>query len=106
MNNTFSLIEVTETWLNDQTSDVVNIPGYNIISNHRKHKTGVGVGIYLRNVFQYKVLQDCTLSNPEVIESLFVEIYNPLGKNTIVGTVYRPPNQNLNPFMDELNRVL
>ena len=106
LNNTFSLIGVTETWLNDQTSDTVNIPGYYFISNHRKHKTGGGVGIYLRNVFQYKLLHDCTISSHEVIESLFVEICNPFGKNTIVGTVYRPPNQNLNPFMDELNRIL
>ena len=88
MNNTFSLIGVTETWLNDQTSDTVNIPGYYFISNHRKHKTVGGVGIYLRSAFQYKLLQDCTISNPEVIESLFVEICNPFGKNTIVGTVY------------------
>jgi hypothetical protein len=67
LNNTFSLIGVTETWLNDQTSDTVNIPGYYFISNHRKHKTVGGVGIYLRSAFQYKLLQDCTISNPEVI---------------------------------------
>jgi hypothetical protein len=88
------------------TSDTVNIPGYYFISNHRKHKTGGGVGTHLRNVFQYNLIQDCTIFNPEVIESLFVEICNPLGKNTIVGTVYRPPNQNINPFLDELNRIL
>ena len=77
---------------------MVNLPGYNFISNHRRGKTGGGVGLYLGDYFQYKLIQDCNISNPEVIESLFVEISNPLGKNIIVGTVYRPPNQNPSSF--------
>ena len=40
-----SVIGVTETWLNDATSELVNI-GYNFISNHRISKSGGGVGIY------------------------------------------------------------
>ena len=75
--------------------DLVNLPGYCFISNHRSGKTGGGVGLYLQDYLQYKLLQDCTISNPDVIESLFVEISNPHGKNIIVGTVYWPPNQNL-----------
>ena len=42
---------------------------------------------------------DCNYSDPEVIESLFVELDNPLGKNIVVGVVYRPPNQNISPFL-------
>ena len=41
-----SVIGVTETWLNDATSELVNIIGYNFISNHRISKSGGGVGIY------------------------------------------------------------
>ena len=37
----------------------------------------------------------CNYSDPEVIESLFVELDNPFGKNIVVGVVYRPPNQNI-----------
>ena len=40
------VIGVTETWLNDATSELVNIIGYNFISNHRISKSGGGVGIY------------------------------------------------------------
>ena len=35
---------------------------------------------------------ECNFSDPEVIETLFVEITVPQEKNIIVGSVYRPPN--------------
>ena len=41
--------------------------------------------------------------DPETIESLFVEITVPHGKNIIVGSVYRPPNQNTAFFLDKFD---
>lgn len=31
----FSVIGISETWLNDSTLDLVDIPGHNFVSNHR-----------------------------------------------------------------------
>jgi hypothetical protein len=101
-----SVIGVTETWLNDLTSDQVNIPGYNFVSNHRKSKTGGGTGIYLQNCLEYKLHPECSFSDPDVIESLFVEIDVPSGKNIIVGTIYRPPSQNTTAFLDKFNEIM
>ena len=44
--------------------------------------------------------------SPEVIESLFVEIINPNGKISIVGTIYRPPNQNIASILEEINKIV
>ena len=52
LNMPFSVIGVSETWLTDCTAEHVNIRGYNFVSNHRKSKTGGGVGIYLQNGLQ------------------------------------------------------
>ena len=73
----FSVIGISETWMTDCTAELVNITGYNFVSNHRKSKTGGGVGIYLQNDLQYKLLNECKLSDRETIESLFVEITVP-----------------------------
>ena len=105
LSNSFSVIRLSETWLNDNTHDLVNLPGYDFISNHRQNKTGGGVGLYLKDYFRYKLINDCKISNPEVIESLFVKILNPNGKNVILGTVYLPPNQNLDSFLRWLHIV-
>ncbi len=59
LNKPFSAIGVSETWLNDLTCDSVNISGYNFISNRRSTKTGGGVGIYLQDFLQYKLLHNC-----------------------------------------------
>ena len=106
LRKSFSVIAITETWLNDLTSDLVNMPGYNFVSNNRKSKIGGGVGLYLKNNLQYKICSECTYSNPDVIEFLYVEINVSHGKNIIVGVIYRPPNQNTAVFIDDLNDIL
>ena len=106
MHQPFSVIGISETWLNDTTQDLVNLPGYIFLSNHRTTKPGGGVGLYLQNDFEYKVLPESNFSDPDVIESLFVEINVPNGKNIIVGTVYRPPNQHLPLFLEKFNQIL
>jgi hypothetical protein len=47
LSNSFSVIGLSETWLNDNTHDLVNLPGYDFISNHRQNKVGGGVGLYI-----------------------------------------------------------
>ncbi|CAH3039726.1 unnamed protein product, partial [Pocillopora meandrina] len=84
LNMPFSVVDVSETWLTDCTAEHVNIRGYNFVSNHRKSKAGGGVGIYSPNGLEYKLLEECKYSDPDVIESLFLEIIVPHGKNFIV----------------------
>jgi hypothetical protein len=44
----FSVIGVTETWLNDSSAQLVNIDGYDFISKYRQNRTqGGGVGLYV-----------------------------------------------------------
>ena len=94
------MIGVSETWQTDCTAELVNITGCNFVSNHRKSKSGGGVGIYLQNDLEYKLLEECKFSDSDVIESLFLEIIVPHGKNIVVGCVYRLPNQNTAMFID------
>ena len=102
----FAVIGISEIWLNDQTFEIVKIPGYDFVSDHRKHKSGGGTGLYLQENFEYKIRSDCIISDPDRMESLFVEIHVPNGKNIIVGTIYRPPNQILDIFLDKFSLTL
>ena len=51
----FSVIGVSETWLTHCTAELANITGYNFVSNHRKSKTGGGVGIYLQQNANFQI---------------------------------------------------
>ena len=66
----FSNLGVSETWFTYSTSELVNNTGYNFVSNHRKPKIGGGLGIYLQNGIEYKILKECKFSASEVIEIL------------------------------------
>ena len=92
LNMTLSVIGVSETWLTDCTTALVNITGYNFVSNHRKSKTDSGVRIYFLNGLEYRLLEECKFSDPDVIKSLFLKIIVPHGKNSIAGCVHRPTN--------------
>jgi hypothetical protein len=86
-----SVNAVTETWFNDFTSDKVNIPDYNFHSNHRTDKSGGRRGLYLLSSVEYKIRPDCNNSDSDTIESLFLEISNPHGKNN--SGIGQPPHK-------------
>ena len=100
----FPIIRMTETWLSDPTTDSIDISGYKFLSSRRIDKSGGGTGLYLQENLEYKMRTDCNYSDPEVIESLFVELDNPFGKNIVVSVVYGPPN--LSRFLEVFNEIL
>jgi hypothetical protein len=85
VNTKFSVIGITETWLQND-KHICSIEGYNFVHNHRQHRTGGGVGIYLNSNLQYKSRNDLSFED-STIELLFIEICRPQGKN-IVRVVY------------------
>ena len=105
INNSFSVIGISETWLQDSTHHV-NIYGYNFEHIYRTDKTGGGVGLYIIPTLQYKIRNDLCFGNSFTVESLFIEIFNPEGKNAIVGVMFRPPSQNLADFISKLNILM
>ena len=77
-------------------SNVIDLSfeGYNFVSNHRANRTGGGVGLFIDQNFSYKILPKFNVSDANIIESLFVEIFIPRHKNMVIGVIYRPPSEN------------
>jgi hypothetical protein len=93
-------IAVTETWLTEALQDVFVIPGYKFVSSPRINKSGGGVGLFLKNDFDYIVRIDLSKMTP-FIECLFVEIRRIGSKSLLIGSVYRPPNSDVHLFNTE-----
>ncbi len=70
---------------------------------HRVNKISGGVGLYLSDCFTSKIRTNLIFDDDDVVESLFIEVYIPHGKNIIIGIIYRPPNQNANSFRRKYN---
>ena len=58
LNFIFTIIALTETWLNDKDDDLFDIAGYNHISAPRVYGKGGGVSIYLREHISYNRRND------------------------------------------------
>ena len=57
LNKSFSVIGISETWLNDQTQFFAQIPGYNFVSNHRNVKLVVALVYICRIISNSKYLE-------------------------------------------------
>ena len=105
LNNSFSLIGLTETWLSQSTNQPYALPGYDFVVNNRDNRIGGGVALYISSNYDYEILENLNTMNDSV-ESLFVEVKIPGNKNILVGTIYRPPNSNFKTFLLYVKEIL
>ena len=95
----FSVIGISETWLHSTSPNMFNIQNYNMIRADRRYGRGGGVAIYIHTHLRYKPRPDLSIDG---VESLFIEIINEKIKNTIIGVIYRPPNNEIDLFLDNI----
>ncbi len=104
----FSIIGLTETWLNTNNAENFNLKGYEHVYNCRQEKRGGGVSLYLKSELQFAERKDLSKSN-SIMESIFVEMdknSSGLGKKVVIGNIYKPPNTDINEFITQLSPIL
>ena len=50
----FTVIALTETWLNDNDCDLYGLSGYKVIGRHRVNRTGGGVAVCIRDHLSFR----------------------------------------------------
>ena len=89
-NITPDIIGISETRLKTTSPIKPTIKGYNFI-NGIMHKDGPGgVGIFVKDNLQYKVVNKYNI-NIDSCEELWLEVLNPKGANMLIATIYRHP---------------
>ena len=108
LNFRFTIIGLSETWLNGDNADCYGLASYTHVYLHRQGKRGGGVSLFVNEKLTIKTRDDLTIMNSDM-EALFVEISKKdsgLARDLILGIVYRPPNQDLNTFNETLTNIL
>ena len=100
LNTKFDILSFTESWLTDETRNLIFLNNYNSLHCLRSSKRGGGISIFVKNSISFKRIESCSLSLP-FIESLFMEIKH-RDKKLIIATVYKPPKGNDDLFIDKL----
>ena len=104
LDHCFSVIGLSETWLNPSNVSAYSIPGYNHVAQTRCTSRGGGISLFVAEKFVYSEITDYCMVN-DYIESLFVKITNN-GMVFVIGLIYRPPNSNIVQFTETLNNIL
>jgi exonuclease III len=104
----YSVICLSETWLNSSNSDYAHIETYTSCHKTRSKKKGGGVSIFVRYDLPFLPRDDLSALN-DVMESVFIEIdRKALGadRNAIIGCFYRPPNAPITEFNTAMKQTL
>ena len=108
----FSIVGLTETWLNDLNATAYSLAGYSSIGVHREHRRGGGVMLLLSDTISFKRRTDLDLL-ADHSECVFVEILDmkPFSiqnhtSKAIIGCVYRPPSADFDQFIQSLKSLL
>ena len=100
------IIIISETWLKSGEEKFINIKGYTFEGIPRECKKGGGVGFLIKHGLIYRELIDLNKSsNDPTFEHYFIELKGN-HQNVILGSIYRPPNTNLDRFMVEYKSSL
>ena len=102
--NKSDVIAVTETWLQPDDTDSfiadVTLPGYKCTHVPRSEGRGGGVGFFIRDDIDFKVLpQPCV----NTFESIFVQLSMGNTQDIIFHTLYRPRNVSKGDFIVEFS---
>ena len=101
--NGADIITLSETWLNKDIDDnEIELPGYSITRRDRSERTGGGVMIYIRENLVFNERNDLHNSN----EAIWIQVNRTRCKPLIIGCVYRPPNQQVDKFLEDFNNSL
>jgi len=98
----FSAIAITETWETNTNSSLLKLAGYVKVSKARTKQPGGGVALFLREGLKFQIKHIPT----KTFESLFTNVTDLNGENTIIGVLYRPPGGYLATFNSELETIL
>ena len=97
----FSIIIITETWLNYSNNKLYNLSNYNLTGINRSSCRGSCVLLYVSNYIDFENIDELCYTNKEICDMCIIKfkLKNSNIKYLISG-IYRPPNSNINDFTD------
>ena len=104
-NSKIDIVLLCETHLTRFTSNLVNIPGYNLVNNNRHTKKGGGTAVLVKEGMPFTTRSDIAPFYEQELELTYIEITAKNGKHFIIGSLYRAPNTNPSRLIEHISEV-
>jgi len=101
----FDFILLCETWLNEINAKSYNLPGYKYVYKNRSKQPRGGVGIYVKDIYNFTLIEEISFFEEGLYESIFIKATTG-SESVIVGEIYRIPNTNLTKALDLYEKTL
>ena len=108
----FDIICMQEVWSLPKYFKT-NIPGYKPIVHKLRNQrdnlsstVGGGVACWVKNEHDFEVLENISVFEERVFESIFLKVKVSSKKFRIIGNVYRPPNSDIIKFTEIMESIL
>ena len=101
----FSIVAISETWINNVKGADFELEGYEFNYINRQNKIGGGVAIYVDRALKFKVMESMTTVMDNILECITVEICREKQKNVIVSCIYRAPDSSIEVFNDWIEEM-
>ena len=102
----FSIIDLSETWTNENNQSLFPIPGYKCLFKNRIDGRGGRVYLYVLDFINFYESDDLNAYANVKFECVFIELSDTQFGRKVVGSVYRPPDNNLDVFNKGFDCVL
>lgn len=100
------VIGLSESWLSEGVaSEALNIDGYGLVRVDRGYGRGGGVAFYVRDCYKFKVIKRSDGTGTSKLEQVWISL-KLHGKNICLGSLYRPPSENLVGCLTDLESSL
>ena len=102
----FSILSLQELWKIYNVQDV-KIKGYQpLIFKGRESRNGGGVGFMVKEGIKFQEITNLNIFKDSIIESMFIKVFTQNGKFKVIGNIYRPPNKDIDIFLQDLEIIL
>ncbi|KAI2647507.1 DNA-directed RNA polymerase subunit omega [Labeo rohita] len=106
LQNKFTVIALSETWLTDEKGVEFHFEGYELFYVNRIYKRGGGVALYVSSDLKCKIIECMTTAIADLMECLTVEIEMKKQRNIFVTCIYRTPGSSITVFNNKLEQLL
>ena len=88
------ILAVQEVW--NHPSDSLGIKNFNLFTKQRSTRRGGGVGVYVRDTYNVKIIESASIFEESIFESLALEVEFSTDLKYIIVSCYRPPTSPTN----------